>query len=536
MSHIVTMASSIPSLTSSACLRGGFLLLLGSFLHVLVQIGVHVRSLIRAVSGKVTLLLQSLHELSGGKEQFLAKCPSSLQRWHLSSAFGRPRSFSGLVSGCEHELAQWPFSPQRLHTSSAPGCFFSRLGPLSYPRLASSVTHSRRSVRIVHKFCTNRRYHPVSHHRTPSPATDKSARSVPTLRISCIGLPVALRLSGKVFPLPRSSRVRQRALTRPVTDLSASVASIGPPIRRHTASLRTVSRVMPRLSTIPTRIVRPRPRGVRGVRPSRTRIIVHPFAHVSPRAIRELGRRRRVARWRRIAIECRVFCPIPMRPEGGPPTAHVRASVRGIARGSSPKARASGRCERYRASSVTSSASCGRDARERREKRRMERTVVARARHFTSLGGGGGAQRALLRLAIGCAGCVGGVGVSRGLVTCATACVGAAAAHEMGRFQDAETAAVLADAALGVSLTLVHVYVKPIKDTMRALWAVGSLGVAWIALFGDAPLTEYVCAHRESMLAWAGRLPRSLDWRSRRECVTEKRRRARCFLPCPSCV
>ena len=88
-----------------------------------------------------------------------------------------------------------------------------------------------------------------------------------------------------------------------------------------------------------------------------------------------------------------------------------------------------------------------------------------------------------------------------GLVTCATACVGAAAAHEMGRFQDAETAAVLADAALGVSLTLVHVYVKPIKDTMRALWTVGSLGVAWIALFGDAPLTEYVCAHRESMLA-----------------------------------
>tara|TARA_B100001540_G_scaffold317123_1_gene349104 strand:- start:12 stop:569 length:558 start_codon:yes stop_codon:yes gene_type:complete len=79
--------------------------------------------------------------------------------------------------------------------------------------------------------------------------------------------------------------------------------------------------------------------------------------------------------------------------------------------------------------------------------------------------------------------------------------VGAAAAHEMGRFEDAETAAVLADAALGVSLTLVHVYVKPIKDTMRALWAVGSLGVAWIALFGDAPLTEYVCAHRESMLA-----------------------------------
>ena len=50
-------------------------------------------------------------------------------------------------------------------------------------------------------------------------------------------------------------------------------------------------------------------------------------------------------------------------------------------------------------------------------------------------------------------------------------------------------------------MTLVHVYVKPIKDTMRALWAVGSLGVAWIALFGDAPLTEYVCAHRESMLA-----------------------------------
>ena len=86
-----------------------------------------------------------------------------------------------------------------------------------------------------------------------------------------------------------------------------------------------------------------------------------------------------------------------------------------------------------RASSVTSSASCGRDARE------GARSVEWNApswleRANTSLGGGGGAQRAILRLAIGCAGCVGGVGVSRGLVTCATACVGAAA-PQMGRFQ-----------------------------------------------------------------------------------------------------
>lgn len=88
-----------------------------------------------------------------------------------------------------------------------------------------------------------------------------------------------------------------------------------------------------------------------------------------------------------------------------------------------------------------------------------------------------------------------------GLVTCAMACVGAAAAHAAGRFQVAEYAAACADVALGASLALVHVYVKPIKDSMRALWAVGSLGVAWIAVFGDAPLTEYVCAHRESMLA-----------------------------------
>ena len=90
---------------------------------------------------------------------------------------------------------------------------------------------------------------------------------------------------GKVSPLPWSSRVRQRALARPVTDLSASIASIGPAIHPRTASLRTVSRVVSRLSTIPARIVRARPR-VRGVRPSRARarVIIHPFPHVSPRA------------------------------------------------------------------------------------------------------------------------------------------------------------------------------------------------------------------------------------------------------------
>ena len=353
MSHIVTMASSIPSLTSSACLRGGFLLLLGSFLHVLVQIGIHVRCLIRAVSGKVTLLLAESARVVRRQRAVLGEVPELAATVALVV---RLRLATALVLRSRIRLRA-RVRPVALFTAAVAHVVGTRLLPLAsrsvvvpsaravVPALPREVSES--STNSARTVVTTRSRTTVRHHRRRTRARVVSQPSASRASVSRS----RSDSRGKVFPLPRSSRVRQRALTRPVTDLSASVASIGPSIRRPTASLRTVSRVMPRLSTIPTRIVRPRPRprvrGVRGVRPSRTRVIVHPFAHVSPRAIRELGRRRRVARWRRIAIECRVFCPIPMRPEDGPATAHVRASVRGIARGSGPKARASGRCERY---------------------------------------------------------------------------------------------------------------------------------------------------------------------------------------------
>lgn len=349
MSHIVTMASSIPSLTSSACLRGGFLLLLGSFLHVLVQIGVHVRCLIRAVSGKVTLLLAESARVVRRQRAVLGEVPELAATVALVV---RLRLATALVLRSRIRLRA-RVRPVALFTAAVAHVVGTRLLPLAsrsvvvpsaravVPALPREVSES--STNSARTVVTARSRTTVRHHRRRARARVVSQPSASRASVSRS----RSDSRGKVFPLPRSSRVRQRALTRPVTDLSASVASIGPSIRRPTASLRTVSRVMPRLSTIPTRIVRPRPRGVRGVRPSRARVIVHPFAHVSPRAIRELERRRRVARWRRIPIECRAFCPIPMRPERGPATAHVRASVRGIARGCGPKARASGRCERY---------------------------------------------------------------------------------------------------------------------------------------------------------------------------------------------
>ena len=347
MSHIVTMASSIPSLTSSACLRGGFLLLLGSFLHVLVQIGVHVRCLIRAVSGKVTLLLAESARVVRRQRAVLGEVPELAATVALVV---RLRLATALVLRSRIRLRA-RVRPVALFTAAVAHVVGTRLLPLAsrsvvvpsaravVPALPREVSES--STNSARTVVTARSRTTVRHHRRRARARVVSQPSASRASVSRS----RSDSRGKVFPLPRSSRVRQRALTRPVTDLSASVASIGPSIRRPTASLRTVSRVMPRLSTIPTRIVRPRPRGVRGVRPSRARVIVHPFAHVSPRAIRELERRRRVARWRRIPIECRAFCPIPMRPERGPATAHVRASVRGIARGCGPKARASGRAE-----------------------------------------------------------------------------------------------------------------------------------------------------------------------------------------------
>ena len=149
-------------------------------------------------------------------------------------------------------------SPQRLHTSSAPGCFFSRLGPLSYlgsrlcpgtPReVSESSTNSARTV------VTTRSRTTVRHHRRRTRARVVSQPSAS--RTSA--LPVALRLSGQSVSSPRSSRVRQRALTRPVTDLSASVASIGPPIRRPPPPCGQFLACNAAVH-IPTRIVRPRP-------------------------------------------------------------------------------------------------------------------------------------------------------------------------------------------------------------------------------------------------------------------------------------
>lgn len=282
------MASSIPSRTT-ADLLGGFLLL-GSFLHVLVQVGVHVRRgrrshgiLVRAVSGKVTLLLADSARVVRrqravlGEVSELAAAVALIVRLGLATALvlrsrvrlrARARPVTLFTAAVAHVVG----TRLLLLASRSVVVPSARASVPALPReVSESSTNSARTIVTTRSHTTHR------HHRRRTRARVVSQSSAPRASVSRS----RSDSRGKVSPLPRSSRVRQRALARPVTDLSASITSIRPAIHSRTASLRTVSRVVSRLSTIPARIVRPRPR-VRGVRPSRARpgVVIHPFPHV----------------------------------------------------------------------------------------------------------------------------------------------------------------------------------------------------------------------------------------------------------------
>ena len=69
-----------------------------------------------------------------------------------------------------------------------------------------------------------------------------------------------------------------------------------------------------------------------------------------------------------------------------------------------------------------------------------------------------------------------------------------------GDYVDAEKAYFLGGLGLGGALLMVHMYVGEIRAAMRALWAVGFLGSAAIAMGAQEPLPVYVWEHPMSVL------------------------------------
>ncbi|KFM25595.1 hypothetical protein F751_2437 [Auxenochlorella protothecoides] len=100
------------------------------------------------------------------------------------------------------------------------------------------------------------------------------------------------------------------------------------------------------------------------------------------------------------------------------------------------------------------------------------------------------------------------MGYRTGLSLLAAACASQALAHTAadapwaGVLQaGSDVAAVSAIGGLAMSLSLIHIYVAPIKRALQALAAVGAVGAAWVGLTQGGPLLQTLELHPIYLLA-----------------------------------
>lgn len=87
----------------------------------------------------------------------------------------------------------------------------------------------------------------------------------------------------------------------------------------------------------------------------------------------------------------------------------------------------------------------------------------------------------------------------------------AALAALFGAEGSLDTALLAFALSLGTALLLVHIYVRPIKQTMQALWLAGALGCAWLAATGEGePVLLRAATHPWPAVVLAGPLAASL--------------------------
>jgi len=272
-------------------LRFAVLLRLGALLHVVVEIGIHVRGLVlgrfflvRTIPGKVPLLLTDSARVIRRLRTVAREVPGFAASTALIRRLG-PASFA-LRSVIRLRTLRRPVT---LFTASVTHVL--RAGLFLFP---SFIVSSSRSVGAVPSRGAASGFATVA--RKVSEPSTNSARSIASRatdasvrgeRARTISLVVSKTSASRApirgsRPAPEpsaASRVGQRALARPVSNLSTPVT----PVRSATRlALRAVSRVVSELPAVSARPSRGRTARVRGV-PSPgcglRAVVIHPFPH-----------------------------------------------------------------------------------------------------------------------------------------------------------------------------------------------------------------------------------------------------------------
>jgi len=248
-----------------------------AFLHVVVQLRIHARRLVRAILGEMTLLLADSARVVRRKRAVLREVPSLAASValvvRLRRSVIRQRARRGpvtlLTAAVAHVIRSRDatLSPRRVVPSSAAAR--ANLSTLSREVSKASAIPARiiprsRTARSTERDRSDRR-RAVPRVMSQPPASRASvARS---------------RAAAAAHARAHRPRIRQRALRRPVSNLTASITSIRASSRRRA---RALTRVVPEFAAISARVPVRGTARVRGVARATARAVtgvIDPLTH-----------------------------------------------------------------------------------------------------------------------------------------------------------------------------------------------------------------------------------------------------------------